>query len=125
MNYYHARTFKNILKRVINFYAPLKQKYLRENNQLFMNKEHSKALVHRSRLPDQFFRDGTAENKRNYSKQRNLRVSLLRKSISQCRGNIVEKKVIHNKSFWKMMIPTDITPVLIKEKRTRRKTIDR
>ena len=63
-------------------------------NQLpFMNKRLSKAIMLRSKNLEIFSSKIEQENKRNYSKQKNLCVALLRKSKSKYFGNLDEKKV--------------------------------
>ena len=49
----------------------LKKKYIRGNHLLFMNKELSKAIMHRSKLRNSFLRHRSNENRQKYSKQRN------------------------------------------------------
>ena len=55
----------------------------------------------RTRLRNNFLKDRSEVNKRKYSKQRNYCVSLLRKSKSEYFGNLNEKKIGNNKTFWK------------------------
>ena len=63
-------------------------------NQLsFMNKRLSKAIMLRSKNLEIFSSKIEQENKRNYSKQKNLCVALLRKSKRKYFGNLDEKKV--------------------------------
>ena len=57
------------------------------------------------RLRNNFLKDRSEENKRKYSNQRNYCVSLLRKSNSEYFGNINEKKISDNKTFWKTIKP--------------------
>ena len=59
--------------------------------------------MHRARLRNKFLRNITEENERNYSKRRNLCVSLLQKSKSQYNGNTDERKVTDNIFFLKMV----------------------
>ena len=42
-------TFEQIVVRLLNIYAPIKEKYFRANNAPFMNKKLSKAVMNRSR----------------------------------------------------------------------------
>ena len=59
---------------------PQKKKYVRGNQSPFMNKKLSKAIMQRSKLRNLFLKKRTEENRNNYVKQRNLCVTLLRKS---------------------------------------------
>ena len=70
-----------------------------------MNKTLSKAIMDRSRLRNKFLKNQTDENKRNYTKQRNYCVSLLRKSKHDYFSNLDVKKITDNKSFWKAVKP--------------------
>ena len=67
----------------------------------FMSKALSKEIMTRTRLRNNFLNDRSEVNKRKYSKQRNSCVSLLRKSKSEYFGNLNEKKIGDNKTFWK------------------------
>ena len=55
-------------------------------------------------------------SKRNYSKQRNLRVALLDKSKREYFGNLDEKKVCGNKKFWSVVKPLFSNKVVSNEK---------
>ena len=74
----------------------------------FMNRALSKKIMTRARLRKIFLKDRYEENKTKYSKQRSYCVSLLRKSKSECFGNLNEKKkkkISDNKTFWKTIKP--------------------
>ena len=47
-----------------------------------------------------FLKNRTEENRNNYAKQRNLCVTLLRKSKREFYGNLNEKILCDNKKFW-------------------------
>ena len=70
-----------------------------------MNQELSKAIMTRSRLRNKFLKNRTIENKRKYTKQRNYCVHLLRKSKKDYYGNLNEKSVTDNRTFWKTVKP--------------------
>ena len=55
----------------------------------------------RTRLRNSFFREKTVENRKNYNKQRNYCVTPLRKFKKEYYGNLDEKYVTDNKTFWK------------------------
>ena len=80
-------------------HAPLKKKYIRGNHLLFMNKELSKAIMHRSKLRNNFLRHRSNENRQKYSKQQNYGVSLLRRIKKNYYSNLNEKNVTDNKKF--------------------------
>ena len=70
-----------------------------------MNKTLSKAIMHRTKLRNKFLKNRSAKNKSNYTKKRNLCVTLLRKSKREYYGNLNEKLVCDNKKFWKTVKP--------------------
>ena len=53
-----------------------------------------------SKLTIIFLKNRTEENRNNYAKQRNLCVTLLRKSKREFYGNLNEKILCDNKKFW-------------------------
>ena len=95
----------NACKRILDIHAPRKQKYATGKHVPFMNKALSKEIMTRTRLRNKFLKDRSEENKKKYSKQRNYCVSLLRKSKSNYFGNLNEKNINDNKTFWKTIKP--------------------
>ena len=87
--------------RSLEKYAAHKKKYIPGNHFPFMNKELSKAIMHRSKLRNNFLRHRSNENKKKYSKQRDYWVSLLRRIIKNYYSNLNEKNITDNKKFWK------------------------
>ena len=77
-----------------------------------MNKTISKEIMKRTRLRNKFLQNRNDYNKDESSKQRNYCVSLVRKSKKLYYGNLDEKKVTDNKTFWKTIKP--FLTVLIK-----------
>ena len=57
-----------------------KYKYIRANNSSYMTKSLRKEIMLRSRLRNKFLKTKTEESKQLYNKQRNLCVTLLRKT---------------------------------------------
>ena len=70
-----------------------------------MNKSLSKAIMVRTRLRNIFLESRSEENKINYNKQGNLRVTLLRKSKREYYQNLSVKNICENKKFWKVVKP--------------------
>ena len=68
------------IKESLNFFAPLKKKKVRHNNNKFMTKHLRKAIMNRSRLRNKYNKNRTNENWSNYARQRNLCVKILKKS---------------------------------------------
>ena len=98
-------TFHKICLKVLNKHAPIKQKYIRANNSNFMNKDLRKAIMCRSRLRNAFLKEKSYELRLKYYKQRNLCVSLLRKSKRNFFSNLDLKIVSNNRKFWKATKP--------------------
>ena len=71
-NYTNRRTFKETVFNIFNKYAPIKRKYVRANEALFMTKESHKTITKRSRLRNKFLKDRTENNQKNFKHQRNF-----------------------------------------------------
>ena len=86
-------------------YALLKKKYIRGNNSPFMNRILSKEIMKRSRLRNKFLKSKSNADKKNYVKQRNYCVPLLRRTKKEYYGNLDPKKVADKKTFWRTVKP--------------------
>ena len=82
---------------VVNKQAPLKKKIL--------TKEFEKVIYTRSKLKNKTNQNHSRENVLPYKKQRNICVSLRRKSLKKHLRSITEKGINNNKSFWKFIKP--------------------
>ena len=71
----------------------------------FINKTIKKAIMTRSRLRNIYLKNRSDNNKREYNKQRNYCVSLLRKTKTKYYGNLNEKDLTDNKQFWRTVKP--------------------
>ena len=98
-------TFEEIVVRLLNQYAPIKERYVRANNSPFMNKTLSKAIMNRSRLRNRFTKNPTPENKSNYNKYRNYCTGLFRKGKKLFYDNLDINLITDNKKFWKSVKP--------------------
>ena len=83
-----------------------------------MNKTLSKEIMKRTRLRNKFFKNRNDYNKKEFSKQRNYCVSLVRKSKKLYYSNLDEKKVTDNKTFWKTIKPFLSKKIVSREKVT-------
>ena len=97
--------FCHISLDALNKHAPPKKKHARGNQMSFFNKELSKAITTRTKLPNIFLQIRSEENRKRYTKQRNFCVSLLRKTKKRYYENLNEKFVVDNKLFWKTVKP--------------------
>ena len=98
-------TFVNIFMTLLNKHAPIKFKYMRANNNLFMTKELRKAIMQRSKLRNKLNRFRTAEANIAYKKQRNICTSLLRKTKRSYFEKLDPSAISDNKKFWKSIKP--------------------
>ena len=93
-------TIRKTFMEFLDKFAPLKKKYIRANHSSFVTKELSKAIMLRSKLRNQFLKTRTQEPKINYNKQRNLCVSITRKSKRSYYKNLNLKHITESNKFW-------------------------
>ena len=70
-----------------------------------MNRDFQKAIYTKTRLKNKYWRDPSRENELAYKKQRNLCVSIRRKSITNYLNKFTDKDLETNKSFWEFIKP--------------------
>ena len=73
-------SFQFAFKVILNQFAPLKQKLIRNNNQPFITKTLRKAIMTRSKLKNKFNQERNIGNWSEYKRQRNLCSNLLKQS---------------------------------------------
>ena len=83
-----------------------------------MNNTLPKAIMQRSKLRNIYLKNRTEENRNNYANQRNLCVTILRKSKREFYGNHNEKKLCDNNKFWGVVKPVLLNKVVSNEKIT-------
>ena len=101
------KTFLGVFKKVLDRFTSRKQKHTRGNNTPFMNKHPSKGITQTSILRNKFPKSRTDEDKKKYTKQRNLFISLIRKTKNNYYRNLNERTVTDNIKIWK-----DVKPIL-------------
>ena len=104
--------------RSLGKHAPLIKKYIHGNHLHFMDKESSKAIIHRSKLHNNFLRHRCNQNRQKYLKQQNCCVSLLRRMKKNYNSNLSKKNITGNKKFWKIVTPFLLDKVLSTERIT-------
>ena len=72
--------FRDTVLSILNAHIPSKKKHLKANHAPFVIKEFRKAVVKRARLRNAYLKRRTEATKAAYNYQRNVSVSLLRKS---------------------------------------------
>ena len=95
MEYQH---FLNIFTEVLNKHAP--KKHLRVYQGRFMTKNLQKAVMKRSRLRNNFLGDWTEMSVKEYKKQRNFCVNLLKRAKKEHFANLDIKSIPDDKKFW-------------------------
>ena len=93
------------LQWALDKHAPLKTRYVRANQQNFMDKELSQAIMVRSKLRNKYLKSKFEIDKQRYNKQRNRCVKLLRHKKQNYYQSLDIGKVTHNKTFWKTINP--------------------
>ena len=91
--------FTNTVLSVLDKHAPIKRKYIRANNSAFMTKELRSAIMQRSKLRQKILKERTNDSKPLYNRQRNLCVSLLRKTKRDYFKQLNNKVVYDNRKF--------------------------
>ena len=66
-----------------------------------MNETLGKEIMKRSNLRNKYLKNRSEEDRQRFRKQRNLCVSLLRKTKRSYYSNINEKNIIDNRNVWK------------------------
>ena len=89
------------LQRVLDKHTPLKKRYVRANQQNFMDKELNQAIMVRSKLRNKYPKSKSEIDKRRYNKQRNYCVKLLRLKKQKYYESLDISKVSDNKTVWK------------------------
>ena len=91
--------FLQICTKTLDELAPQKKKYSRGNNMPFINKTIKKAFMKRSRLRNIYLKNRSDNNKREYNKQKLLRISFTKNKNYY--ANLNEKNLSDNKQFWR------------------------
>ena len=97
--------FKEMFTTVVDKHAPVKTRFLRGNKAPFVNKELSKAIMHRSKLLNKFRKTKSDIDWNAYKKQRNKCVSIRRKNICEHFTKLCNNGGIENKKFWDTVKP--------------------
>ena len=107
-SYSDLTIFKDLqytLQRVLDKHAPLKKRYVRANQQNFMDKELNQAIMVRSKLRNKYLKSKSETDKQRYNKQRNYCVKLLRLKKQKYYESLDISKVSDNKTVWKTISP--------------------
>ena len=94
-------SFQFAFKLILNQFATLKQKLIRNNNQPFMKKPLCKAIMKRSKLRNKFNEERNIENWSQYKRQRNLCSNLLKQPKKRHFNSLNVNGVTESKKLWK------------------------
>ena len=92
---------KKIVFHILNKHAPVKRKYIRANEALFMTKDLHNAFIKRTKLKSKFLKSNTSYRK-NHTSQRNLCKKLLKNTKRHYSNTSDVKKVTDNGTLWKL-----------------------
>ena len=98
-------SFQFAFEVIVNQFAPLKQKLIRNNRQPFMTKTLRKAIMKRSKLRNKFNEERNIENWSEYKRQRNLCSNLLKQSKKRHFNSLSVNNATENKKIWKTIKP--------------------
>ena len=108
--------FKFIASKPLNSHATLKEKYIRYNQAVLMNKELHKAIMTRKLLLNKLRKFNCPENQLAYKRQSNYCVKLLKRSKKDFYNNLNVKIITDNKHFWKT-IKSNFTDKILKDEK--------
>ena len=95
----------NTFRNVVDKHAPIKTKFLRGNNALFMNPELKKAMYTRARLKRRLNKHPSKKNEVAFKKQRNHCVALRKKAIKNHFKRVTSNGLMSNTAFWDLVKP--------------------
>ena len=82
--------FKAVLNEAIQKHAPTKQRYVRANQALSLNKTINKEIMKKSRLSNKFLNTKSDIDRKAYNTQCNLCVSLIRRDRVHVTSQIIK-----------------------------------
>ena len=110
-------SFKRIVDKTLDKYAPTKKPYVRANQAPFMNKRINKEIMKRSRLRNKFLNTKSDIDRRAYNKQ-HICVTLMRQQKKKFSSKLNTRDVTDNKTFWRKVKPLFTDKVQTKSKIT-------
>ena len=96
--------FKRTTDKTLAKYAPIKKGYVRANQASFVNKNINKEIMKRSCLRNKFLSTKSNIDRKTYSKQSNICVTLIRQEKENFYSKLINTwDITDNKTFWKMV----------------------
>ena len=93
-------TFSDICRSVLVRRAPLKRKMIKENQEPFITKQLSKAIMNRSKLRKRDTECSSRENSLDYKKVKNTCSNLKKFAKKSYFDKVTSKGFVSNKAFW-------------------------
>ena len=100
--YFH---FEATFLKVLEKYAPMKQKVLRANDKPYMTKVLRKAIMRRSVLKNKYLKEKSEESLEKFKKQKNYTNRLIKRERTKYFANLNLNKYTDNKKFWNTVKP--------------------
>ena len=97
--------FHTFFMRLVDLHVPLKTKYIRGNDQPFMNKQLRKEHMKRTMLKNKYLKNRSSLNWEAFKIQRNYCIKLLRETKKSYFGCLKPSDISDNKKFWKTTKP--------------------
>ena len=97
--------FESVFLQILEKHAPLKKVHVRANSKPYVTKKLRKAMMDRSRLEKQFYKNMTPMNRIIYRKQKNYVTNLYKKERKKYYDNLDINQIVDNKKFWKNIKP--------------------
>ena len=98
-------TFESTVDNILQKHAPIKKRYVRENQASFINSKMHKEVMRRTCLRNKFIDSKTDPDRIAYNKQRNYCVNLIRKEKKAYYSSLNIREVTDNKTFWRKVKP--------------------
>ena len=93
-------SFTKVYRKVLDKHAPLKVKKIRGNQALFMIKELSKVIMHKSKLKNKYQKWPSRENFLALQKSKNYCNNLSKSTKRKYFEKVTKKGFVNNRAFW-------------------------
>ena len=98
-------TFSDIFRSVLDRHSPLKWKMIRGNQEPFMTKQLSKAIMNRCKLRNRYIKWPSKESFLDYKKAKNTCHNLSKFTKKSYFDKVTSKGFVSNKAFWTTVKP--------------------
>ena len=98
-------TLKSTVDNILQKRAPIKKRYVQENEALLLNSKIKKEVTRKTRLRNKFIDSKTDADRIDYNKQCNYCVNLIRIEKKAYCSSLNIGEVTGNKTFWRKVKP--------------------